>query len=326
MVGTLQPLVRQYPIANTDGTPTEYFIRWAQERQIDITEGISAEQALAIIEQFTADHPLIAGTGITLTPDGDIAHDVTIAANIQALLNTITTTRGSVLYRGASNWSALAPGTSGQVLQTNGAGADPTWATPSGGGGGYEGFGNLLSLTALTPLAGASANLTLSNGTKANSYSWTASGANTVQMAYGAAPSTPWDIYLRYINTTPFGNNVQFGIALRNSANSRILIFTTSGSAGGPLGAQEWTNPTTFSSSLFSQNVGIFAGVPYWLRINSNGTTLTFYRSTNGVDWIQVGTRVISTFMGAIDQIGLGGVPQAAALCQVSNFGFTTPT
>ncbi len=36
---------------------------------------------------------------------------------------------GSVLYRGASGWTALAPGTAGDVLQTNGSAA-PTWATP----------------------------------------------------------------------------------------------------------------------------------------------------------------------------------------------------
>jgi hypothetical protein len=41
--------------------------------------------------------------------------------------------RGNVLYRGASAWQNLAPGTSGQVLQTNGAGADPSWATVSAG-------------------------------------------------------------------------------------------------------------------------------------------------------------------------------------------------
>jgi hypothetical protein len=37
--------------------------------------------------------------------------------------------RGDVLYRGASKWNNLAHGTSGQFLQTNGAGADPIWAT-----------------------------------------------------------------------------------------------------------------------------------------------------------------------------------------------------
>jgi len=48
-----------------------------------------------------------------------------------SLLDTVSSTRGTILYRGASAWLALAAGTAGQVLQTNGAGADPSWITPS---------------------------------------------------------------------------------------------------------------------------------------------------------------------------------------------------
>lgn len=55
-----------------------------------------------------------------------------------AQLDAITATRGSILYRGASGWVGLAPGTSGYHLRTNGAGADPTWEAVSAGGGGLE--------------------------------------------------------------------------------------------------------------------------------------------------------------------------------------------
>lgn len=41
--------------------------------------------------------------------------------------------QGDILYRNATDWVRLAPGTSGQVLQTNGAAANPTWVTPAGG-------------------------------------------------------------------------------------------------------------------------------------------------------------------------------------------------
>lgn len=52
-----------------------------------------------------------------------------LLASASALLDTITSTRGSILYRGASAWLGLAPGTSGQFLKTNGSGADPSWAS-----------------------------------------------------------------------------------------------------------------------------------------------------------------------------------------------------
>ena len=45
-----------------------------------------------------------------------------------------SSTRGSILYRGAVGWAALSPGTSGYFLQTQGAGANPAWAALAGGG------------------------------------------------------------------------------------------------------------------------------------------------------------------------------------------------
>lgn len=105
MPGNLQPLDQKFPIVKPDGKPTDYFIRWAQQRQIDIGDGISAAEAAVIIQQYLADN-----------------------YTVQEILDQITSVRGSVLFRGATDWQALAPGTAGQVLSTNGAGADPTWA------------------------------------------------------------------------------------------------------------------------------------------------------------------------------------------------------
>lgn len=140
MTGNLQPLDQKFPIVTADGRPTLYFIQWAQQKQIDISAGITAEQALAIIEQYLADHQLQAGTGISISPSGNLSDAPTIAAEVQAILDQITTTQGSILFRGAADWQALAPGTAGQVLKSNGAGADPSW----GAGGGGSAAWNLL--------------------------------------------------------------------------------------------------------------------------------------------------------------------------------------
>lgn len=53
---------------------------------------------------------------------------------ISAILDSISSTQGAIIYRGASAWSALTPGTSGYLLQTQGAGANPQWASVSGTG------------------------------------------------------------------------------------------------------------------------------------------------------------------------------------------------
>jgi hypothetical protein len=122
-------------IVGPDGKPTEYFIRWAQQRQIDIGQAIDEDRALEIIQAFIDDYALQAGSGISITPDGKLTSNPTISAEVQAILNQISSTHGAVLFRGATNWQALAPGTAGQVLATNGAGADPSWVNQSGGGG-----------------------------------------------------------------------------------------------------------------------------------------------------------------------------------------------
>lgn len=136
MAGTFQPLSKNFNIVNPDGTPTEYFIRWAQEKQIDIGKGITAEQAQKIVEDWSSERQIIAENGVT--GGGPLSSDVTLSADVQAILDQISNQHGSILFKGASGWQTLPPGTSGQFLKTNGASADPSWANGGGGGGGGE--------------------------------------------------------------------------------------------------------------------------------------------------------------------------------------------
>ncbi len=54
--------------------------------------------------------------------------DNTLSAIIDAAIGS---TRGAVLYKGASGWAILSPGTSGFALTSNGAGADPSYQATS---------------------------------------------------------------------------------------------------------------------------------------------------------------------------------------------------
>ena len=53
--------------------------------------------------------------------------------------DTSTPAQGDILYWNGTGWADLAAGTSGKVLQTNGAGANPSWETASGSGGVLQG-------------------------------------------------------------------------------------------------------------------------------------------------------------------------------------------
>lgn len=73
---------------------------------------------------------------------------------VSTALDLITSTRGSIFYRGASGWAGLAPGTSTYVLTSNGAGADPSWQASAASG----------ANTALSNLASVAINTTLASG------------------------------------------------------------------------------------------------------------------------------------------------------------------
>lgn len=58
-----------------------------------------------------------------------------VANTLSAIIDsTIASVQGDILYRNNLAWVALPPGTSGQVLTTNGAAANPSWNTVSGTG------------------------------------------------------------------------------------------------------------------------------------------------------------------------------------------------
>lgn len=129
----LQELQQREPMVNEDGTPSQYFLRYLKARGGALTD-LEAEIA-AKVDKTTQ---VIAGTG--LDGGGPLSGDVTLDANIQDLLDGISSTQGSILYRNASDWVALSPGTSGHFLKTNGAAANPEWAAASGGGSSGRNF------------------------------------------------------------------------------------------------------------------------------------------------------------------------------------------
>ncbi|MEM8813415.1 MAG: hypothetical protein AAGF59_12415 [Pseudomonadota bacterium] len=53
-------------------------------------------------------------------------------ASVSEVLDFLgSTAQGDIVFRGAMGWVNLGPGTAGQFLRTNGASADPEWATPT---------------------------------------------------------------------------------------------------------------------------------------------------------------------------------------------------
>jgi hypothetical protein len=91
---------------------------------------------------FDADQTVGAGQDDYVLTYDDAAGVISLEASAGgggslASLSDVTltgTAQGDILYRNASEWVNLGPGTSGQFLQTQGAAANPQWSTPSGSG------------------------------------------------------------------------------------------------------------------------------------------------------------------------------------------------
>lgn len=308
MPGEPQPLASNFQIVNDQGMPTEYFIRWAQERQIDISEGITAGQAQELIDDWAAARDIIAGIG--LDGGGNLSADITIDANVQDILDLISSTQGAVLFRGAADWQALAPGTAGDFLKTNGAGADPAWAAGGGGGG-----GGLVNLNAQfrIPLAadfptrvssGAAATFTddPNNGLLINP------GTAVTNYAVHTGVSGDFAVTVRM---NPLGDlaqtNLGHGICIYNAAANKTISWCINKTSGSnfTLSAARWT-ATTFGA--FIANTSGTSGLKvFWLRIRVTTGIAYFEYSVDGTEWLTAASYTISGHMTTADGCGLFG-------------------
>lgn len=174
------------------------------------------------------------------------------ATTLSALIDSaISSTQGSILYRNNGSWVALGPGTSGQTLQTNGAGANPSWVANN--------FAPQSFIAGCIPssMTGSSttASMTVSSGQATNTtnatiitcagYSWAASNGNAINGTDAAAStlanSTTYHMYLisggsgtgTFASATYPAGSVSFPAGYTTYAR-RIFSFSTS-VAGAPV-------------------------------------------------------------------------------------------
>lgn len=167
--------------------------------------------------------------------------------NTNDILNLIGSTQGQILYRNATQWTILSPGTNGQFLQTLGPAANPIWQT----GGGATTSGNRTLLNTLT----ASASATLSDTT-----SFTSTFSKYVLVLENILPATSattFELQVHTAGTFP---------ATSYEAGS-TLVATGSALAS--------TNPTTFIplSNTITANAGQGISGEVFVENPSNTTT-----------------------------------------------------
>jgi formylmethanofuran dehydrogenase subunit D len=156
-------------------------------------------------------------------------------------------TRGMILYRGASNWTALAAGTSGQVLSTGGTGGNPSWITnPSG---------TVTTVSATSSVPGFSFSVATATTTPAITMSGTAVGALTVFANATFLSSNAADFWpVTTLLDNSFGSTVG-ALLVRNSAQWANLA-AGAGTAGNYLRSNGTGAEPSWSASLLKDATG----------------------------------------------------------------------
>lgn len=259
-------------------------------------------------------------TGGTITTTGTISlaaiADLRLLANISGgsaapVANSlsdiidaaISSTRGSVLYRGASGWTNLAPGTSGQFLKTNGAGADPAWA--SGGGG-----GTVTSITAGTGLSGGTITTTgtiaLTNtGVGAGSYT----SANITVDAQGRITTASNGSGVPGFNVKAYG-------AIGDGTTNDTAAIQAAITAAGALSRSAVYFPTGQYLSDCVKTPGGFTGRMAFIGDGAMGSVLILRTASNASNPAQIFSDLtaVSTGDNAIEVRNLGFKTSAGIL------------
>jgi hypothetical protein len=243
---------------------------------------------------------------------------------IGAQLDAISAVRGSVLYRGAADWVALPPGSAGQVLQTNGSGADPTWETVSGGGGGDTELDFDPPTLTILPINRQTAAAFTATATdvigKGLSLFLNPTGAGDKVLArLKVAPVAPFTLTAR-VRQTQANALGEAGLILYNSTTNRslrVLLLTT-----GRVFSQQWSALETFNATIATGVAVVGHPAMIWLRITVTALgAVSFFFSFDGVFFKAIGTTTLATYLtaagGTLDEVGVharaNGVDTSAA-------------
>lgn len=228
--------------------------------------------------------------------------DVTLTTLLDNLAGA---TRGSLLYRGAINWTILTPGTSGYVLTSNGSGADPSWATV-GGTGTVTSVG--LSLPSIFSVSGSPVTTT---GTL------TATLASQTGNTFLAAPSgssgTPsFRAIVGADLPTATAANVQAGTStsvvvtpgsLADSAAPQTLSASGSSVAWDMTSGYNAKLTLTASTWTVSAPTNIKTGVTYSLQLIQDATGSRTISWNAAFNWGAAGTPVLTTTASKTDLV-----------------------
>jgi hypothetical protein len=216
-------------------------------------------------------------SGSTAAPTG-----VSLSAFIDSAIGN---TQGSILYRSGSIWTVLAPGMTGQFLETQGTAANPQWVTAAGSG-------TITEVDAGTGLTGGGT-------TGAVSLALAVIANNGVLANLSGSASAPIATTISAILDS-YAGNTQGAILYRSGT---IWTILTPGSAG-----------------QFLQTAGSSAN-PAWSGALVNGVTATTQASSDNSTLVATTAYVKSQAAPMITPLAVGSIVLATASATVAAGG-----
>ena len=152
-------------------------------------------------------------------------------------------------------------------------------------------------------------------------WSWVNQGSSTINVAKGGiymqqppGAGNNVSLYMRSIPTAPYTitaallpllydiNYTGAGIALRDSASSKIIVFRLT-YTDSLMQVQRYSDASTYVSTSISVNTQLGRHV-LWLRVENDSTDLKFSISADGQNWIEILSESNTAYLASADEIG----------------------